>query len=196
MNNIKLSIAVMAHPARSGFFPYLHEKLGNCPIIVDNGAGLWDTARRAWEAHDPDSSHHVVIQDDAIICHNFGERAIAAIAKSETVLKNQPHILNFYHDQMLAPSNPAKILKAGYILRPRVHWAVAICFPVSLIPEMLRFSARLGSAGDDEKISLYLNWRDMVCYFPMPSLVDHRNDIPSVAGTMASSERRAWKFID
>lgn len=36
--------------------------------------GCWPLARRAWEAFDPIATHHVVLEDDAVLCDGFEER--------------------------------------------------------------------------------------------------------------------------
>jgi len=197
MSNLKLSISIISHPKRKQFLPYLHEKLGDCPVSIDEGWGLWENAKRAWKMYDPKADYHVVIQDDALVCKNFKQRALDVLERSEKVFQGRPHICNFYYDQMLAPKATNKDSDGTeYIIRSRVHWAVAICFPVNLIDKMIDFCDKLNVNGDDEKITLFLKSQGLKVYFPIPSLVDHRADIPSLAGTITNLERKAWRYLE
>lgn len=185
----------MAHPKRAEFLPYLLEKLGNCQIAMDEGHGLWKNARRAWKMYDPNADYHVVIQDDAIVCNKFKERALETIKQSEKVFKNGPHLINFYYDNILAPiTKIEEIINQGYITRSKVCWAVAICMPVSLIDEMLSFADSINDPRDDERITGFMRSKRLKCYFPIPSLIDHRTDATSLVGNV--EERKAWKFIE
>ena len=197
MSNLKLSISIMAHPSRKKFFPYLFEKLENCPLAIDEGWGLWENAKRAWKLYDPEADYHVVIQDDALVCKNFGKRALEVLGHSEKVFRSRPHICNFYYDQMLAPKATNKDSDGTeYIIRSRVHWAVAICFPVNQIEKMIKYCDELKIKGDDERITQFLKSEHLKVYFPIPCLVDHRTDVPSLAGTKSPTERKAWRYIE
>jgi hypothetical protein len=196
MYSLKLSVSIMAHPKRKQFLPYLRKKLGDCPVSMDEGFGLWENAKRAWKMHDPKADYHVVIQDDAIVCNNFMEKALLVLEQSEKVFRKRPHICNFYYDKMLAPGNAEEIIQQGYITRGRIHWAVAICMPVELIDEMVAFGDSLGIPQDDERITAFMKSKNLRCYFPIPSLVNHRTDVPSLIGNNDSVERKAWRFIE
>lgn len=193
MENLKLSISIMAHPSRLSLLPYLHERLGDCPESIDNGSGLWENAKRAWKMYDPSANYHAVIQDDAIICNNFMERASQVIKRSQEVFNNSPHFINFYYDKILAPTNMVEeIIKQGYITRSKVCWAVAICMPTNLIDEMITFCDLKNIPQDDERITDFMKSKGLRCYFPIPSLVDHRPESVSLVGN--SGERKAWRF--
>lgn len=69
---MELSIAIMMHPSRREFLPYLEERLGPVPVAMDRGLGVWDTCKRAWECATGD--WHLVVQDDALICRDFRQR--------------------------------------------------------------------------------------------------------------------------
>lgn len=194
MSDISLSISIMAHPSRKRYFPYLFKKLGNSPISIDGGWGIWENAKKAWKLFDPKANYHTVIQDDALICNNFCKKAEKVIKNSELVFKNRPHLINFYYDRMLTPSNSEFIEHQGFIVRSRVHWAVAICLPVNLISEMIGFCDKLDIPTDDERITLYIKSKGLKVYFPIPSLVDHRIDTESLIGN--SNDRKAWRFIE
>ncbi|MFA5391718.1 MAG: hypothetical protein WC331_09890, partial [Candidatus Omnitrophota bacterium] len=47
----KLSVSIMAHPSREDFFPYLRERLGDVPMAIDRGVGIWENCKNAWRLH-------------------------------------------------------------------------------------------------------------------------------------------------
>jgi len=186
----------MAHPSREKFIPYLRGKLGDVPVSMDSeGKGIiWD-CKNSWSMFNPACEFHTVIQDDAIVCENFKERA-------ETILTNESKIhkniaFNWYYGRRVALREEAEIgLKKRYIFSNRPRWGVAICIPTRLIPEMLEFFDKLNNKQDDERISRFLNHKKMNVYFPMPSLIDHRTEEESLVGNALSGGRKAYKFID
>ena len=82
---IKLSISVMAHPSRAQFFPYLCEKLRLSikNFSIDQKNNLLENSKASWMLYDPECTHHVVIQDDSIVCDNFREKAVSFITEQE-----------------------------------------------------------------------------------------------------------------
>ena len=64
-----LSITVMHAPwsRACGAAAALVADLGGAYVVeAVRGAGVWDTARRAWLAHGALATHHLVVQDDAV----------------------------------------------------------------------------------------------------------------------------------
>jgi hypothetical protein len=187
----KLSVAVMAHPSREKFFSYLKENLGDIPFSIDyENKGPWENAKKAWAMFDPNAEYHTVIQDDAIICKDFYNKA-------EKVLKYPNLAYSFYYGYR---GNTKRVfekgLKDGGILKNGLSWGVAICLPTKLIPEMIEWCDKsLRIKNDDTRISYFLKWKGIKVYYPIPSLVDHRTGEISLVGD-AGKGRRAWLFID
>jgi hypothetical protein len=83
---IRLSTAIMTHPAREDRAAKLAESLPelNPAIVVDEGEpgrGNLANALRAWAAVGEDATHHLVLQDDVVPCDGFTalvHRAVAA----------------------------------------------------------------------------------------------------------------------
>ena len=83
MDRIKLSISVMAHPSREKYFGYLKERLGDIPFAIDTESkGVWENCKRAWKLYDPMADFHLVVQDDAIVCDDFLEKANATLCQA------------------------------------------------------------------------------------------------------------------
>ncbi len=190
---MKLSISVMAHPSREKYFGYLKKQLGNSPISIDTGFGIWENCKRAWRMHNPDADWHVVIQDDALVCENFRSMA-------EKIIDSNRHhkniMFNFYFGNRKAFKDiAAQGLKNKHIIMNRLNWGIAICLPVDLIEEMIAFGDRINVPQDDARIQRFLMSRRIMTYFPMPSLIDQRSGEPSLVGDPGRG-RKAYYFID
>lgn len=197
----RLSVSVMAYAGRSAWFPYLRERLGDVPFAIDEPkgepghVGVWTNCRRAWEMHDPSADYHVVIQDDAIVCDRFQERAEAFIELHHH--DGECRAFNFYYGNKTALMDDArKGMKQGFVVRSTPFWGVAICMPTKTIAQMLRFCDQFeGVRQDDERIKRFIKSRGMKIYYPMPSLIDHRTGKTSLVGDPGQF-RRAFAFVD
>jgi hypothetical protein len=187
----QLSISVMAHPSRERYFPYLMDKLGNPPISVDEGWGIWENCKRAWQLHDPTARYHVVIQDDALIARDFQRLA-------EQEIERRPgHAFSFYwgnkedHREIAVKGEPH-----GGVSRAWISWGVAICLPVRVIDNMINFCEKLPQnlrRHDDTMISRYVQHVKIPVWYPLPSLVDHRGE-DSLMNTPPDSGNKAHWF--
>jgi hypothetical protein len=187
----KLSVSIMAHPSREKHFDYLKRELGSVPFAIDDGRGLWENCKHAWQLHNPEAQYHIVIQDDAIICKDFRKRA-------DEILKDDRYAYNFYYGHRVRQSfiaRNAEGLKNGFLIDAVPHWGLAICLPVKLIDGMIRFADKLKVKQDDERIAQFLKSNGTKIYFPIPSLIEHRWWEHSLVGNVGNS-RRALKFID
>ena len=199
MSHNILSISVMAHPSREEYFPHLKEQLGDVPFSIDyENLGVWPNCRNAWLSYDPKASFHVVIQDDAIVCNNFQERAEEVINNASRVMGDKPFALSFYYGNKKEFADEAnRGLEQGYVVRSRPGWGVAICLPTTVIHDMVKECDTFSEPRDDERITRFLLNHNMEVYFPMPSLIDHRttNETPSLVGDPGEN-RCAFAFVD
>jgi hypothetical protein len=195
MQPVKLSISVMAHPARAAFFPYLQEKL-QLPLSqfsIDLKNNLLENSKASWMLHDPEATHHCVIQDDAIVCDNFREKAIAFITTQEEKRINEGRPVQGYNFFLKQDPNRSPLwIKDGVYTDNVTRGGVAICLPVDRIKPMLQEFDRQRSRHDDDRISEYVKRNGMKILFPVPSLIGHRCEVPSIANNTVS--RPVWKF--
>lgn len=199
----------MAHPTRERFFPYLRKMLGDVPFSIDiDNSGVWPNCRRAWELGlemKTDAPYHAVIQDDAVVCQRFYERAegvLEQVGVHERIFRRKGMCdelaVNFYfgrRPKLLRIG--AESMRKGYWMFYNVCWGVAICLRREWVREMVEFCDRLDMPQDDERITRYLRSKGRHTYFPVPSLVDHRpsSEVPSLVGDPGAN-RRAYAFID
>jgi len=197
LNLPTLSISVMAHYKREHWFPYLRERLGDVPFSVDDGTkGIWQNNKDAWALHDPNADYHVVIQDDAIVCDNFHERAREFIARFEG-----ENAFQFFYGNRTKFSSDKEINEAlkntGYVRKTKLSWGVAICLPVRHIKPLAEFGDRHPAWQDDTKIDAYIKSVHLPVIYPIPCFIDHRKMeenrtlVPS-----KDSDRFSHLFID
>ncbi|XOB41788.1 MAG: hypothetical protein ACKKMS_00090 [Candidatus Nealsonbacteria bacterium] len=188
---MKLSVAIMMHLAREKYKEYLLSKLGNVPIAMDRGKGLWDTAKRAWLAHNPEEKYHIVIQDDAIIGKDF----YLNIEKEINRYPNQAYSFYFGNRKGMREIAEKGEKDDGVMMR-WISWGVAICLPTRIIPEMVKFCDEMKTLEkhDDTRISHFLKKIGMKVWYPIPSLVDHRPEKSLIQSDLGGG-RKAYKFI-
>lgn len=192
---MKLSVSIMMHPSRKQFLPYLQERLGNPPVAMDQGKGIWDTRERATRLYDPSADFHLVVQDDALICDNFFELADAELKKHPDCA------FSFYYGSRKRKEwveINRKALRDGGYMGGWYHWGVAICLPVSIIEDCLKCCSAMNKLKnhDDTRIANFIRSRGMKVWYPVPSLIDHRTDTPSLMENHEGPhQRQALKFL-
>ena len=88
---IELSAVVMTHPLRlvaARDLQRRHPELA-LEVVLDPEPGHWRrsplrTARAAWRSAPPDATHHLVVQDDVVLCPDFLDHVRCAIATAPT----------------------------------------------------------------------------------------------------------------
>lgn len=170
-------------------------------IHVDRGAGQWVTAQSAWAAYDPKATHHVVLQDDSVLCADFIERLDEAVISDQCA-----YSLYFGNEIGQLRRDAAYHAKrgAGWVDLRRMYWGVAIALPVRLVPGMLAWTSDLEvpenwkNRRSDSRIGRFCEHHDVTVRYVLPSIVDHRVG-PSLFGKYKSlmpNQRVAWWFAN
>src|SRR5574340_301503 len=162
----------MAHPKRAAFIPYIFSRLGQeVPVAWDTKDDRWDTGRRAWELHDPAATHHLVLQDDVIICKDL----LRTLPYLVDAAPNRPISL-FARNK--AKWNPLiklceKNKAVRWLVMPRLNWGPAILLPVPDIKPMLKWiDKNCYMPNYDVRIALFYLIQNQPIWYTMPSLVD------------------------
>lgn len=194
---MKLSVAIMAHPRRSTYVEELRGQLGrDVPVVWDRNNDRYDTGRAAVLACDPGATHHLVLQDDAILCRDF----LAAAERAAEVVPDEPISFFYSHGSNQAHQRTNQIARTtrmpSWVRFEGPWWGVAVMFPTELIPEMVRHAdAPRATRAYDKRLSLALRRMNVACHYVLPSLVDHRLDGPSMIEGREQEDRRAIAFI-
>ena len=169
----RVSVSIMMHPSRKKYLPYLKKKLGNVPVAMATDASIWNTCKKAWLLFDPKAEYHFVIQDDAIIGKNFYEHVEGLISNGSEYVYN----LYLGKPRFRSAVKRAKDKKKGYIRKSNIHHEIALGFPTKHIEKMVKYVDQINTAENinhDKTINRYVRENNMVVFFPLPSLIDHR----------------------
>lgn len=187
----RVSVAVMAHPARAEWAETLAAKL-DCPIVWDQIGSAWDTGRRALLTADPAASHHVVIQDDAIVCEDL------AAALEQAVVHAGQRPIGLYlgsrpHHRRVALSTKAadKRGRSWIAITGATIAGVASAHPIAMIERLADYDHR-GSQSWDSRYSAFYRELGITPWFTWPSLADHR---PGRSLLNHPRDRTAVRFI-
>jgi len=186
---MKLSAAVMAHPDRELQVNDLHRRLDRIvPTFWDtegppsgNGDRVWRTARGGWQLADPDATHHVLIQDDALPCEDFLaglERALAYVPPDAVV---SPYLGTGRNVPIRweAMARAAETAGASWVVSQKLMWGVCLVLPTHLVPEMVEYADRRSGVPDDMRVAGWAEKTGRDVWYTWPSLVDHLR-VPSL----------------
>ena len=166
----------MAHPRRAHLIPGLKKMLGkDVPVVFDRKNDIWDTCRRAWLAQDMSCDYAVVIQDDCIATKNFKKKAESILSKH-----NGDFVFSFFAGQMLKSRIiRAKNHKQDHIVSGMIFNEVAICMQTKHINSMVKYCDDMQST-TDQNITRWARLKRIKILYPIPSLIDHKDDEPSI----------------
>lgn len=177
-----LSATIMAHPARQRFVGELVSALdGPVSIAWDRIGDRWETGRRALLSYDPEATHHLAIQDDAVVCRDLlaGTRdRIREHPHSPISLylgRQRPHGAKF--TQLMAQ---ARATGDRWIAFRELCWGVALVLPTDLIVPIVAWGDENSRIQNyDMRISKWLEGNRIETLYTVPSLVDHRRQAES-----------------
>jgi hypothetical protein len=196
----KLSVAVMAHKSRERWVPGVVEALGvDAKVVWDRFNDRHDTGARALAAYDPDATHHLVVQDDALVAKDL-------VGGVENALRYvpAPNPMGLYvgrsrprADEIRSLMSRAVETNASFMVHKGPWWGVGIVVPTSSIRELIsHYDGMAGVPNYDRRIARYFESKGLYCYYTVPSLVDHRvEDNPSLVAGRGSQGRFAHNFI-
>jgi hypothetical protein len=194
---VRLSAAVMTHPSRVQAADALrarHPELDLCVVrdpAPDGPRAALRTAARAWQAVRDDATHHLVIQDDAVLVDGFAASLRAAIAARPDAAvclfaewgSRTAHVCRL---AALRAAAWAEVVDE-YVPTP------AIVLPAEAARGFGEFADRALTGGerlDDVAMRGYLNVLGIEASVLVPNLVEHAPG-PSLAGNDIMGERRS-----
>ena len=189
----KLSITIMGHPDRSDLIEKIKDKLDdprvNIALDTEN-LGCWGNAKRAWEMADPNSTHHLVIQDDVMPCNNFIEGAEKALRF------NPDKLVSFFSLYKIA--DKAEADNHSWFTSNK-GWGQALCMPSHWIPHYLEWckeNIQPDYPSCDARFSAFAMANNLKVWNTNPSLVEHIEPNNSVMGNNPPIDRTARNLID
>lgn len=192
---MKLSVSIMAHPSREQWIPYLEDRLPGAEVVWDERNDRWHTGRRALLAHDPEATHHMVIQDDSILCNHLlpGCRKLIKHSGDRPVALYMGKTAPYYRRRALQAQEEG----TPWFSAEGPRWGPGIIIPVAHIKALVDWGDKcLRTEAYDGKITHYYRKRKMGCLYTVPSLVNHRpvEENPSlVEGRYADRQAFVWE---
>jgi hypothetical protein len=179
-----LSFTVMAHEKRKEWAEEIAAEIG-CDITWDRRNDRHDTGARAIEAYNPKATHHVVVQDDALLCGDFVNTLTEACRYAHPFAP-----LGLYHggkggarSAHVVAHNHAVDAGARWLIRKGPIWGPGIVYPVATIPDLLKYFKTSAVQNYDRRVMRYYQSVEQDCWYTVPSLVDHRTEEnPSLCG--------------
>lgn len=204
----RLSIAMMAHPARAASVERILAALDrDVTVVWDEKQDRWDTGRRAWLAYDPDATHHAVIQDDVLVCRDLCaglEQALAHVP-SDAPLCAYIGRVQPYHKIIEDAVMDAGQRSASFCTMTSLCWGPLVVVPTTAIETMVAHGDTLTDVANyDRRLSRFWELeRHIPVWYTLPSLVDHADGPSMVPGrevtnrssSSARHNRVAWNFI-
>jgi hypothetical protein len=169
--------------------------LGFSVVEDPDGAGPWPTGRRALlEAHRHGATHHLVLQDDIMVCRDF--------------LPTMKALIGLKPDAPLSPFAPFSTVRVArrrgkaWARIPGGAWGQAVCLPRELIDEFLAWTDRhvategfFERCGYDARLGMFLVKTKHDAWCPAPSLVEHVGARSSTLGFNVDKQA-AWYIGD
>ncbi|MFE2377231.1 hypothetical protein [Streptomyces sp. NPDC059398] len=193
---IRLSVAVMSHPDRAAAaealarrYPELRARVVLDPDPQGPPSAL-RTARRAWAAVEPDATHHLVLQDDALLADDFAARLAALITAYPRAA------LSLFAEWGSRSSYALRIAAMhGHHVAPVVDDyipCVALVLPAEDARQFDGWAGAKAATEDPDDLTLlhYLVERKTPALVPVVNLVDHENG-DSLVGNNVHGPRSA-----
>lgn len=181
---MRLSVAIRHHPSRAHLLPDLLDRLGLAQIPMGDDLSRWGSGRRALLATAPGATHHMLIEDDAIVPRHL----IVTVRKAlEFVPAGHPVGLYlgtpdrddwWLRDWIM----DAESIGASWIQTTAPMSAVGVVFPTEHIPELVEWGDHDDETYFDGRIARWYVKEGISCWHTWPSLVNHRPDVPSISG--------------
>jgi len=194
---VRVSVAVMAHPAREEVAETLARNVG-ARVTWDRHRDEWETGSRALAAYDRFATHHIVLQDDAVPVPEFRRHAAAAIAQ------HPDSLISFYLGRSRPPHVQRRIIRAtlaaderraAWISDDRLLHGVGIALPIGDIDALLEW-CRIRNLPYDDRIGTWYRAQRRKVMYTWPSLVDHADTetlVRHLDGQARDQPRVAWR---
>lgn len=187
---MKVAVRVQHHRSRADLIPPLLARLAgfdDVQVATDPGGpkpSSWRTHRLCLESVPDDATHLLAIQDDAIPCDGFAEKALAAIEQhpARIVVFFVPGFGHLTRRMQLARRQKLAFVD---LLGGSFVPVVCLAYPADVAREIPGFAdARRMPVGraDDAVVGTYARAHRQFPVATVPSLVEHDDTVPSAMG--------------
>jgi len=179
-----LSVGIVSVPKRYNYAKKLKASLefeGFSPVVAMDieYRGSWVGHKKAMQTITPEATHHLVLEEDAVICKNFKERVYS-------VIQARPqHIISLF-------ASREQKNKFEWCRRNGVHWfvnaygapGVAVIFPRDLLQDHLSWEiiCPQDMPYEDSRLWGWMEARNLLTWNPVPNLIEHGAPMSSSFG--------------
>ncbi len=178
LREVRLSTVVMAHPRRRAEATRIQHEYPEMGIRVvydpepDGLPATLRTARAAWAAVDADATHHLVLQDDVLLCADFPR----VVGQALTVAPEGAIALFVSWSMTTAQAIRLAALTGASWTRLQDGWTPtqALVLPAAWAREFAEVAADLSDTEPDNRaMHAFLAERGRETYVSIPNLVEH-----------------------
>jgi len=194
---VSLAVLVQHHPSRANLIPALRSRLGDCRVVTDpNPLSPVRSPLRCYleciRQAPRDTTHILIVQDDAWPCEDWREKAVAFIARYPDVL------VPLFIPGVGAPGGAVRRALRSHsdAAVVGIGWVptVALAWPQEAAHAFLRYAEDRYDVermrGDDGPVGAWRQVSRIKCIGPVPSLVEHPDTVFSLfRGKPGSSGR-------
>ena len=188
------SITVMAHLTRidnlNAVCDVLDKQDASYTKVIDyDTSGIWHTAKRAWREARPDVTHHLVLQDDIVLCENFVDIVQGILQNADPEYVDVNEVGFSFCDDIWKMRHAYKFNK-GWVYTQMARHAQALMLPITWIEPFITwadYNVRPEYYHDDGRLEMWLRENYMVLHHSVPSLVKH-DDYGSVHSHLNGKE--------
>lgn len=204
---VRLSVAIMLAPWEADRrtitvvnLRQLHREMHREPPLVVPGIGIiedkqrqgcWPTARRALQygirCSALGATHHVMLQDDVVLCPDFLSQVRAAVSRCSNV-----PIALFARRKVISE---ARQQGSSWAVIPDGIWGQGYCLPSQFISPFLRWEAEHIAPDfkhDDSRLAMFLLEHQRPVWATVPSLVEHALPSNSLLGQSNKGKVATW----
>jgi hypothetical protein len=198
-SGVRLSAAIMTHPSRLAWAEQLRSAYPELGVVVvqdpdpTGPSATMRTARLAWQSVADGATHHLVLQDDVLLCAEFPERTV------EAILGRPADALSLFVEWAGRTANLVRLAALtghGYVetIDPYVP-TQALVLPADVARGFLPWADENSTHTDADDVVMlrYLAATGVTSFVTAPNLVDH-DTVPSLLGNSYQGTRRATWF--
>lgn len=151
-------------------------------------SGVWPTTMRCLkDAYSRHSTHHLILQDDAVLCRDFVEVLHRVVAANPDVP------MCFYCPRKVAEE--ARTAGKNWVAIDGGCWGICVLMPTPWVAEFMAWQEATflpEFPHDDERLALWFLFTKRSVWQPVPSLVDHGASQDSLLGHSNASRKAKW----
>jgi hypothetical protein len=201
LSDLRLSMVIMAHPRRREQACRLQRQYPelNARVVFDpdpNGPpSTLRTARAAWAAVDEGATHHLVLQDDVILCQDFP----AAVA--DAIKVGPSPAMSLFASASMASAQAIRLaaLVGASWTRLVDGWVPtqALVLPAAWAREFADYAADVDDSRPDNRVmSAFLSQKRAETYVTIPNLVEHGQARSLLLNDLLHGVRESAVFAD